>query len=260
MAAARCPSNCRPCRSSTARGALPAIGVSASAAISRGWRGWPPCAAMNSLVEHSDRATPDPRAPVIAQAGPATDSLSAGLSARESFVQDPSAAGAPHEKPSRENLTSEDPAVADFVIETGVALPTELPEPIAHLPSHPTDLDNAVEPPQDILKEVLKEIPTEEPETPKNVLPFRPPGDAKPPSLTPVENSAFNELARQLSARLETEMVSEPAPAVTGIDETDVEKATSADAGAADMDEAAGELPSIPKPEWLAPPTPQPAP
>jgi PAS domain S-box-containing protein len=204
-------------------------------------------------------AAPEPRAADIVQAGPATDSVSAGLSARESFVQDPSVAGAPQEKPSRENLTSEDPAVADFVIETGVALPTELPEPIAHLPSHPTDLDNAVEPPQDILKEVLKEIPTEEPETPKNVLPFRPPGDAKPPSLTPVENSAFNELARQLSARLETEMVSEPAPAVTGIDETDVEKATSADAGAADMDEAAGELPSIPKPEWLAPPTEQPA-
>ena len=52
-----------------------------------------------------------------------------------------------------------------------------------------------VEPPNEILTE-----------TPKNVLPFRPPGDAKPPSLTPVENSAFNELARQLSARLETEM------------------------------------------------------
>ncbi|MEH6950043.1 PAS domain-containing sensor histidine kinase [Nitrobacter sp. NHB1] len=40
-------------------------------------------------------------------------------------------------------------------------------------------------------------------ETPKNVLPFRSPSDLKLPSLTPVENSAFNELARQLSARLE---------------------------------------------------------
>src|SRR4029079_17353720 len=122
-------------------------------------------------------AAPEPRAADIIQAGPTPDSLSAGLSARESFAQDPSAAGAPQEKPSRENLTSEDPAVADFVIEADVALPTELPEPIAHLPSPPTDLDNAVEPPQDI----LKEIPTEEVETPKNVLPFRPPGDAKPP-------------------------------------------------------------------------------
>ena len=45
-----------------------------------------------------------------------------------------------------------------------------------------------------------------------NVLPFRAPGEAKPPSLTPVENNAFNELARQLSARLENEtgMLSPP--------------------------------------------------
>ena len=42
-------------------------------------------------------------------------------------------------------------------------------------------------------------------DTPKNVLPFRPIGEPKSPALTPVENSAFNELARQLSARLEGE-------------------------------------------------------
>ena len=42
-------------------------------------------------------------------------------------------------------------------------------------------------------------------ETPKNVLPFRPLGEPKSPVLTPVENSAFHELARQLSARLENE-------------------------------------------------------
>ncbi|SNT50885.1 PAS domain S-box-containing protein [Tardiphaga sp. OK246] len=39
---------------------------------------------------------------------------------------------------------------------------------------------------------------------PENVVPFRP-GDPRSPALTPVENSAFNELARQLSARLESE-------------------------------------------------------
>jgi PAS domain S-box-containing protein len=39
----------------------------------------------------------------------------------------------------------------------------------------------------------------------ENVLPFRPPVDLKPPPLTPVENNAFNELARRLSARLEGE-------------------------------------------------------
>jgi PAS domain S-box-containing protein len=42
-------------------------------------------------------------------------------------------------------------------------------------------------------------------ETPRNILPFRPVNDPRSPALTPVENSAFNELARQLSARLENE-------------------------------------------------------
>ena len=42
-------------------------------------------------------------------------------------------------------------------------------------------------------------------EAPKNVLPFRPISEPKSPVLTPVENSAFNELARQLAERLERE-------------------------------------------------------
>ncbi|WP_322513910.1 PAS domain-containing protein [Rhodopseudomonas palustris] len=42
-------------------------------------------------------------------------------------------------------------------------------------------------------------------ETPRNVLPFRPVQDARSPALTPVENSAFNELARQLAERLESD-------------------------------------------------------
>jgi PAS domain S-box-containing protein len=52
--------------------------------------------------------------------------------------------------------------------------------------SHQTDLETSVEPP-------------------KNVLPFRPIGEPKSPVLTPVENNAFDELARQLAARLEAE-------------------------------------------------------
>ena len=56
------------------------------------------------------------------------------------------------------------------------------------------------------------ETPVEMPvEAPKNVLPFRPLGEPKAPVLSPVENSAFNELARQLSARLDSEV--EPAAA-----------------------------------------------
>ncbi|MGY3288687.1 PAS domain-containing protein [Bradyrhizobium sp. LM3.6] len=60
----------------------------------------------------------------------------------------------------------------------------ELPEPVTEANSHPTDPETPVE-------------------TPPNVLPFRAPGDTRSPTLTPVENSAFNELARQLSERLE---------------------------------------------------------
>ena len=51
MAAAVCRSNCRACRSSIARGILPAIAASASAAISTAWRGLPRCAAMNCSIE-----------------------------------------------------------------------------------------------------------------------------------------------------------------------------------------------------------------
>ena len=96
-----------------------------------------------------------------------------------------------------------------------------------------------METPDDTVKDIQAETPAE---TPKNVLPFRSPGDAKPPTLTPVENSAFNELARQLSARLETEMGNET-PAVTGIDETVVEKA------AVDAPDGANDPPPAPKPE-----------
>ncbi len=42
-------------------------------------------------------------------------------------------------------------------------------------------------------------------EMPENVVPFRPIGEPKSPALTAVENNAFDELARQLSARLERE-------------------------------------------------------
>jgi PAS domain S-box-containing protein len=40
-------------------------------------------------------------------------------------------------------------------------------------------------------------------ETPKNVVPFRPLAEPKSPGLTPVENNAFDELARQLNERLD---------------------------------------------------------
>ncbi|MBR1191286.1 PAS domain-containing sensor histidine kinase [Bradyrhizobium sp. AUGA SZCCT0160] len=198
---------------------------------------------------------PEPRSADIVQAGPASDSVGQDLTAQELPAQGPSVEDAPQEALPQENFsesfsehvtaqpTAADDRPAEFVIETSVASPpvTELPEPIASETSHPTDLDAAVDTPKDTLAETQAE-------TPKNVLPFRPPGDAKPPSLTPVENSAFNELARQLSARLENENGNE---AVTGLDETVVENAAPTDAYAAVSQEAASDAPV--QPEWLAP-------
>lgn len=77
-------------------------------------------------------------------------------------------------------------------IEPPTATEPEPPSPITEANSHSTDPETPVE-------------------TPPNVVPFRAPGDPRSPSdpksptLTPVENSAFNELARQLSERLERE-------------------------------------------------------
>ncbi|MGB9117098.1 PAS domain-containing protein [Bradyrhizobium sp.] len=56
--------------------------------------------------------------------------------------------------------------------------------------SKQTDLETPVETPDEALK---------------NVVPFRPIGEPRALVLTPMENGAFNELARQLSARLEKE-------------------------------------------------------
>jgi PAS domain S-box-containing protein len=88
----------------------------------------------------------------------------------------------------------------------------EIPESIAELPelnndanSQQADLDKPVE-------------------TPPNVVPFRPLGETKSPALTPVENSAFNELARQLSERLDRDReaalaASEPPPMARAVAE-----------------------------------------
>ncbi len=81
-----------------------------------------------------------------------------------------------------------DATVADADV-TASASP-ELPAPMTSETSPPTDLETPVETPV---------------EPPKNVLPFRPISDPRAPVLTPVENNAFNELARQLAERLERE-------------------------------------------------------
>lgn len=54
-------------------------------------------------------------------------------------------------------------------------------------------------------------------DTPHNVLPFRPANDDHALVLTPVENNAFDELARQLSARLQSEVHDSDQTAKSGI-------------------------------------------
>lgn len=180
---------------------------------------------------------------------------------------------------SGEMVTPQEPSAAPSAEPASIASPSsdELPEPIAAktfaaehsaetsaaASSHQRDLETPVEPPkefpeesvretvnasvQDIVQDINRDAPTETaPELPAdaaaNVLPFRAPGEAKQPALSPVENSAFDELARQLSARLDTENGNEAANA-NG--ETIFDPLAAAAAREA-----------VEPPEWLAPPEP----
>jgi PAS domain S-box-containing protein len=127
-----------------------------------------------------------------------------------------------------------DSPAADIAVEP--ELPSsvpELPASIASETSHPTDLETEVD---------------SHLETPKNILPFRPVNEPKSPSLTPVENSAFNELARQLAARLENETGAIP------------ETSATSDAPETALEPPAAEVsePVDSRPGWLSRPEPPP--
>jgi PAS domain S-box-containing protein len=122
----------------------------------------------------------------------------------------------------------------------------ELPEAIAAETSRQQDLETAVEPPKESVMSSSTETAAELPaDAAGNILPFRAPGDTRPMSLTPVENSAFDELARQLSARLDTENDNEAAT-------PDAAQAVVPETPAASPVREAASAP----PEWLAPPEP----
>jgi PAS domain S-box-containing protein len=103
--------------------------------------------------------------------------------------------------------------------------------PIAIETSQQTDLETSVETPEETLK---------------NVLPFRPVGEPKSPVLTPVENSAFNELARQLAARLDTENGAAATPATSEAPDVIIEPPAA----------PATPEPASEQPDWLARPEP----
>jgi PAS domain S-box-containing protein len=188
-----------------------------------GYRGFGVCRDLEALARLAARRrhensrklfTPQPLSADIVQAGPAGDSPEPDLSA--------------------------DPSV------TSSASP-ELPEPVLPENSPQTDLDMPVETPKEPSAETA---PEGSPEPAKNVLPFRPVGEAKPPTLTPVENSAFNELARQLSARLDND---------NGNADNGNAETTPPEAAEAVVEPAAAPVTSEPAsdtPQWLAPPEP----
>jgi PAS domain S-box-containing protein len=73
-------------------------------------------------------------------------------------------------------------------------------------PGESADLSSKRSTPLPIADDRASQTDLDEPVAmPENVVPFRPIGEPKSPALTAVENHAFDELARQLSARLERE-------------------------------------------------------
>jgi len=146
-----------------------------------------------------------------------------------------------------------DPPSADMMspeIGRAVAGTWAAAAPPPHVPDPSVDVTAPVfltAPSPDTFQPTDLETPVETPnEIPENVVPFRPLGEARAPVLTPVENSAFNELARQLSARLEAENtvreIAEPSEA--------------SEAAASPLAEAATPEVAVEPPTWLAEPEP----
>src|ERR1700722_6188526 len=142
-------------------------------------------------------------APAPPQDSPEQDSPEQAALEQDAPEQSSSGQDAPTQHSPIQDLPIQDLPIQDLPAAEPPAMPdvtADTPEPSAPIAletSPPTDLEPSVETPNEMLR---------------NVVPFRPIGDAKFPVLTPVENNAFNELARQLSARLESENVTSAAP------------------------------------------------
>lgn len=172
----------------------------------------------------------------------APQSLSADAVPRAKAPHEP--AGPPHENPAPPLASPPD----------SKAPPSEeLTEPRPTATSHQADPDHAVETPRETPEGTNQDPQESHPGTPLNVVPFRVGGDTRPPSLTPVENNAFNELARQLSARLESEagLTSTPTEraAAETITETPPSEPPQQVEASPQHDDIATETP---KPGWLA--------
>jgi PAS domain S-box-containing protein len=155
----------------------------------------------------------------------AKDSFAKDLFAKDSFAKDLGV---------RDFPAANSPATSDMTS----FLPSELLARVAVESSPPTDLERPVE-------------------TPPNVVPFRPIGEPKSPELTPVENNAFDELARQLSERLDgDDGMADPPATPPGVSEAGLEPQVSPPALEAANDQPASDPPASDHPDWLAPPEP----
>jgi len=110
--------------------------------------------------------------------------------------------------PARPSPAAEPPAAGEAAAS---AAPPQSSAPTSSETSRQTDLETPVETPNEALR---------------NVVPFRPIGEPKAQVLTPVENSAFHELARQLSARLDKENGAPAAATASSVPELVVEPQT----------------------------------
>jgi PAS domain S-box-containing protein len=146
------------------------------------------------------------------------------------LVAERAASGADTVLTESQHAAADKPAEADVMTGSGEPYQT-----ISHETSQPTDLDEPVD-------------------TRKNVVPFRPLAEPKSPVLTPVENHAFDELARQLNERLDPEngngkMAHAAVASETATDAVDAETAPAAAEPRTDQS-------VVETPEWLVRPEP----
>jgi len=180
---------------------------------------------------------------------PSSQRLSADIvpihSAQDSSRQDLSNQDLSKQDLSTQDLGLRDLAAANSPARPDIVSPTpsELLARVAVATSPSTDLERPVE-------------------TPPNVVPFRPIGEPKSPALTPVENNAFDELARQLSARLDPDEAAPAGPpeAIPEVSDALTDALAEPQVAPPAAEPVNDPQPSDPKanahPEWLAPPEP----
>jgi PAS domain S-box-containing protein len=165
-----------------------------------GYRGFGICRDLDGLtrldqLRHHELRNGSPTQQSVSSSAVETDAQDPPV--QQHLMQEPSVQESPAQDSPAQDVPVTDLAAAEPPTLSEVTASAVAPEPSAPITletSPPTDLETSVEKPLEMLNEMLR-----------NVVPFRPISDPKLPVLTPVENNAFNELARQLSARLDSE-------------------------------------------------------